>query len=126
MAAKAPWKASLQARVIPAESVALNFTKNYLRFKTEKKTSTYIPQYSSHQLPWDCRLHFVSWRLLVPSRRVSVLPHGECKTAKPENESCMWSTEIFGILLVCPKNAHSLLTNMRGLLNTHEFILLET
>ena len=104
MAAKAARKACLQARVILAKSVALNITKNYLRFKTEKKkTSTFIPQYSSHQLPWDCRLHFVSWRPLVPNRRVSVLPHGECKTAKPENENV-----IFGILLVCLKNAPTL------------------
>ena len=62
----------------------------------------------------------------MPNRRVSVLPHGEYKTAKPENESCMWSTVIFGTLLVCLKNAHSLLTTIRGLFNTHEFILLET
>lgn len=62
----------------------------------------------------------------MPNRRVSVLPHGECKTGKPENESCMWRTVIFSILLVCLKNAHSFLTNMGGVFNTHEFILLET
>lgn len=62
----------------------------------------------------------------MPNHRVSVLPLGECKTAKPENESCMWSTVIFGILLVRLKNAPSLLTSIRGLFNTHEFILLET
>ena len=62
----------------------------------------------------------------MPNHRVSVLPLGECKTAKPENESCMWSTVIFGILLVCLKNVPSLLTSIRGLFNTHEFILLET
>ena len=61
----------------------------------------------------------------MPNHRVSALPLGECKTAKPENESCMWSTEIFGILLVCLNNAYSLLTSKRGLFNTDEFITLQ-
>ena len=62
----------------------------------------------------------------MPNRRVSVLPHGECKTAKPENESCMWIYSNVWHSLSLSRNAHSLLTSMRGLFNTHEFILPET
>ena len=69
MTAKAARKACLQARVILAKSVALNITKNHLRFKTEKK---------------GAHLYLNILLVSCPGIAVSILFHGglKCQTVE--------------------------------------------